>query len=194
MNISEIKEELKNILTEKRYDHTLGVAYTAACLAIVYGEDMEKAELAGLLHDNAKCFSDDKLLKKCKKYNVKISDAEMRMPYLLHAKLGAYYAVEKYGASDEIAEAVSYHTTGRPDMSMLEKIVYVADYIEPNRNKAKRLHEIRKTAFEDIDMCVYMIASDAMEYLGTDPEKMDEMTEKTYLYYKKLIEAKKEAK
>lgn len=188
MDIREIKTELKSILTDKRYEHTLGVAYTSASLAMVYDEDISKAFLAGLLHDNAKCLSDEKLLKKCKKNNLEVSDAEIRMPYLLHAKLGAYYASQKYGASNDVAMAVAYHTTGRPDMSMLEKIVYVADYIEPTRNKAKRLAQIRKTAFENIDMCVYMIANDTICYLGDNPDKMDEMTKKTYMYYKELIE------
>lgn len=184
-----IKTELQQILTGKRYEHTIGVAYTAMCLSMVYGVDMKKAELAGLLHDNAKCMSEEKLLKKCMKNKLEISEIEKELPYLLHAKLGAFYAREKYGIDDEeIVSAIYYHTTGRPEMNLLEKIIYVADYIEPGRDKAKNLAEIRKLAFTDIDMAIYKITGDTLGYLGGDKKKVDEMTIETYRYYKMLIE------
>ncbi|MDE6254337.1 MAG: bis(5'-nucleosyl)-tetraphosphatase (symmetrical) YqeK [Lachnospiraceae bacterium] len=189
MNIKDIKKELKKVLTDKRYEHTLGVAYSAMCLAMVYDTDIKKAELAGLLHDNAKCMSDEKLLKKCKKHNLNMSEIEKEQPYLLHAKLGAFYAGEKYGVCDkDIISAVYYHTTGHPDMTMLEKIIFVADYIEPGRNKAHNLSEIRKLSFSDIDKAVYRITEDTLRYLNNDKRKLDEMTEKTYHYYKNIIE------
>ena len=189
MNIKDIKKELKKVLTDKRYEHTLGVAYSAMCLAMVYDTDIKKAELAGLLHDNAKCMSDEKLLKKCKKHGLNMSEIEKEQPYLLHAKLGAFYAGEKYGVCDkDIISAVYYHTTGHPDMTMLEKIIFVADYIEPGRNKAHNLNEIRKLSFSDIDKAVYRITEDTLRYLNNDKRKLDEMTEKTYHYYKNIIE------
>lgn len=189
MDIKVIKKELKKVLTDKRYEHTLGVAYSAMCLAMVYDTDIKKAELAGLLHDNAKCMSDEKLLKKCKKHGLNMSEIEKEQPYLLHAKLGAFYAGEKYGVCDkDIISAVYYHTTGHPDMTMLEKIIFVADYIEPGRNKAHNLNEIRKLSFSDIDKAVYRITEDTLRYLNNDKRKLDEMTEKTYHYYKNIIE------
>lgn len=189
MDIKVIKKELKKVLTDKRYEHTLGVAYSAMCLAMVYDTDIKKAELAGLLHDNAKCMSDEKLLKKCKKHGINMSEIEKEQPYLLHAKLGAFYAGEKYGVCDkDIISAVYYHTTGHPDMTMLEKIIFVADYIEPGRNKAHNLNEIRKLSFSDIDKAVYRITEDTLRYLNNDKRKLDEMTEKTYHYYKNIIE------
>ncbi|MBD5136455.1 MAG: HD domain-containing protein [Lachnospiraceae bacterium] len=189
MDIKDIKKELKKVLTDKRYEHTLGVAYSAMCLAMVYDTDIKKAELAGLLHDNAKCMSDEKLLKKCKKHNLNMSEIEKEQPYLLHAKLGAFYAGEKYGVCDkDIISAVYYHTTGHPDMTMLEKIIFVADYIEPGRNKAHNLSEIRKLSFSDIDKAVYRITEDTIRYLNNDKRKLDGMTEKTYHYYKNIIE------
>lgn len=189
VDIKVIKKELKEVLTDKRYEHTLGVAYTALCLAMVYDTDIKKAELAGLLHDNAKCMSDEKLLKKCNKHGLNISKIEKEQPYLLHAKLGAFYAREKYGVCDkDIISAIYYHTTGHPDMTMLEKIIFVADYIEPGRNKAHNLNEIRKLSFSDIDKAVYRIAEDTLQYLNKDKRKLDEMTEKTYHYYKNIME------
>lgn len=189
MDIKVIKKELKKALTDKRYEHTVGVAYTAMCLAMAYDADIVKAELAGMLHDNAKCMSDDKLLKKCIKHGIKISDIEKEQPYLLHAKLGAFYAGDKYGICDkDVISAVRCHTTGRPGMSMLEKIVFVADYIEPGRNKAHNLSEVRKLAFTDIDKAVYRITEDTIKFIKRDGRKLDEMTEKTYYYYKNVME------
>lgn len=189
--IKAIKSELKEILTTKRYEHTIGVAYTAMCLAMAYGADIKKAELAGLLHDNAKCMTEEKLLKKCIKNKIEMSDIEKKQPYLLHAKLGAFYAKEKYKVEDkEILKAIYYHTTGCPDMSLLEKIVFVADYIEPGRNKAENLDEIRKTAFSDIDLAVYRITEDTLKYLGDGSRKVDEMTVKTYEFYKNVVNGK----
>lgn len=191
MEINEIKSKLKDVLTDKRYKHTKGVAYTAMCMAMVYDVDLNKAELAGYLHDNAKCLSDEKLLKKCLKHKIELTKVEKDNPYLLHAKLGAYYAKSKYGIDDEeIISAIRYHTTGRPSMSILEKIIFIADYIEPGRNKAANLREVRKLAFTDINMCIYVITKDTLEYLGSDKSSIDDTTEKTYLYYKELIESR----
>lgn len=189
MEIKAIKKELTEVLTAKRYEHTIGVAYTAMCLAMVYDVDIKRAELAGLLHDNAKCMSDEKLLKRCIKHGINISEIEKEQPYLLHSRLGAFYAGEKYGVDDkEVVSAIYYHTTGHPDMTMLEKIIFVADYIEPGRCKAENLSEIRKLSFSDIDMAVFRITDDTLKYLKNDKRKLDEMTEKTFEYYKNIIE------
>ena len=139
----EIRKKLKKKLDTARYEHTLGVAYTAACLAMRYGADIQKAEVAGLLHDCAKCIPDEEKLQKCEKHHLPISDAERKNPSLLHAKLGAYYARQKYGITDEeILGAITWHTTGKPEMTLLEEIVFIADYIEPDRDRAPNLEEI----------------------------------------------------
>ena len=188
-NLKNINNELKNILSKDRYEHTLGVASTAICLAMRYEYDLEKAEIAGLLHDCAKCMSDEKKLKKCQKHNILITQTEINSPYLLHAKLGAFYAMHKYGITDmDIVNAILVHTTGAPDMTLLEKIIYVADYIEPNRKEAPNLKEIRKMAFIDIDMAVYMIMKDTLEYLSKKKGSIDKMTTKAYEYYANVIE------
>ena len=182
-----IRKKLKDELSKSRYEHTLGVEFTSAAMAMKFGADIEKAQLAGLLHDCAKCIDDEEKLDECKKYGVDISDVERRNPFLIHSKLGAVYAKEKYGVDDEeILSAITYHTTGRPDMSLIEKIVFIADYIEPGRNKAKNLSEIRRVSFEDIDEAMYMILRDSLEYLETGEGEIDPATKEAYSYYEKL--------
>lgn len=93
--------------------------------------------------------------------------------------------MHEYGINDkEIVSAILNHTTGKPNMSLLDKIVYVADYIEPRRNKAPNLTEVRKLAFMDLDEALYKILSDTLAYLDDGPGEVDEMTVKAYEYYK----------
>ena len=135
-----IKKKLSKYLDEARFEHTMGVMYTCAALAMVYDYDLEDAQAAGLLHDSAKCIPNKKKLKLCSQHDIPVSDFEKDHPFLLHAKLGAYVASSKYDIKDEeILTAITYHTTGRPGMSLLEKIVYISDYIEPMRDKAPNL-------------------------------------------------------
>ena len=94
---------------------------------------------------------------------------------------------EKYGVKDqEILDAITYHTTGRPEMTMMDKIIFVADYIEPNRKIIFELPEIRKEAFTDIDVCIVHILKNTLEYLDGKTDVIDDMTEKTYDYYKNI--------
>ncbi|KAI4452908.1 developmentally regulated gtp-binding protein-related [Holotrichia oblita] len=178
-------------LSKKRYLHTLGVQHTAACLAMRYHADYHNANLAGLLHDCAKCNSDKTILKKCIKYNINVSDTEKRNPSLLHGKLGAYYGKTRFGIEDEdILNAVIYHTTGRPNMSLLEKIIFIADYIEPERKGIPGLKKIRIAAFEDLDKALFLALENTLNYLQnntSNKNEIDETTTKTYYYYKTKI-------
>lgn len=192
VSVTTIKKSLKKRLDASRYDHTMGVAYTAICLAMKYEVDLYKAEVAGLLHDCAKCIPDNTKIAKCQKYNISITDIEYDNPSLLHAKLGAFYAMNKYGIADmEIINAILNHTTGKPAMTMLEKIVYVADYIEPRRTKAPNLTQIRKLAFEDIDLAVFKIMEGTIAFVKERNLPMDKITELAYDYYKKLYHEEK---
>ncbi len=186
-DIIKMQKKLVKYLDEARFHHTLGVMYTCAALAMVHGYDLPDAECAGLLHDSAKCIPNKKKLKMCSQHHLLISDFEREHPFLLHAKLGAFLAEEKYGVKDpEILSAIRFHTTGRAEMSKLEKIVYIADYIEPMRDKAPNLLEIRKLAFQDLDECMYQILKDTLGYLEENPKEIDETTRTAYDYYKEL--------
>lgn len=182
----EIRNKLSKKLKKDRFEHTIGVMYTAASLAMCYGEDVEKALTAGLLHDCAKyCSSGDQIVL-CRKYDIELTQSELEMPALIHAKLGAYLARHKYKIKDQdIIDAITYHTTGRPGMSMLEKIIYIADYIEPNRKVIPGLQEIRGLVFQDIDRAVYLSAQRTVRYLKDGGRAVDPMTVSTCEYYKK---------
>lgn len=186
--IEDIQNKLRKKLKGSRYIHTLGVEYTSVCLAMKYGEDLEKAELAGLLHDCAKQLPEKKLIKICKAHGEKISKMEFQQPFLLHGKAGACLSKDKFGIEDSmILDAIRYHTTGRPNMSLLEKIVFVADYIEPNRKKAENLTELRRLAFENLDEAVLLILEQTLDYLEKTGKEIDRHTIMTRDYYKKLL-------
>lgn len=190
-----LRKKIKDVMTKSRYEHTLGVEFTAASLAMRYEVDIEKAELAGLLHDCAKCIDYEDTLDECKKYNIELTDVEKRNPFLIHSKLGAVHAKKLYGIDDEdIILSIRFHTTGKPDMTMLEKIIFIADYIEPGRDKAPNLKEIRKMSFIDIDEAMYMILKDTLDYLDKGEGEKDELTRDTYLFYKNIHDMKQEDK
>ena len=187
--IEEMRLKLVKELDEPRYQHTLGVMYTAASMAMRYGEDVEKALIAGLLHDCAKCIPGQTKITMCEEAGIEISDIERQNAGLLHAKLGAYVAREEYGVTNEgILMSIRSHTTGRPDMSILEKIIYIADYMEPGRKELPNMADVRKLAFEDIDKCLFRILKDSLVYLKSRDFAIDPMTEETYNYYKAIME------
>lgn len=186
--ITKIRIKLEKELDKDRFQHTLGVMYTSAAMAMRYEADLEQALLAGLLHDCAKCIPGDKKIQLCEKHYLGVSEVERKNPSLLHAKLGAFIAEEKYHIKErEILDAVRSHTTGRPGMSLLEKIVYIADYMEPGRKELPNMADVRKLAFTDIDACLYRILKDSLVYLNTRNISVDPMTQMTYEYYKKEL-------
>ncbi len=196
-DIKKIKRALEKSLDEKRYEHTLGVAYTAASLAMRYcsamGDSMEvfmeNAYLAGLLHDCGKSIDREKRIAFCEKHNIMISDCEKKNPSLLHAKVGSFLAMDDFKVHDsDVINAILNHNTGRPGMSLLEKVVFVADYIEPGRNQAPNLAKIRKMAFMDLDEALLYILEDTLEYISKKEKEIDPMTQKTYEYYKEMWE------
>lgn len=182
--LNKIRKALKKALDDKRYEHTIGVEYTAAALAMRYDESVLNARIAGLLHDCAKCLSNEKKLSICSKHNISINESEKKNPFLLHAKVGGFLAKDKYHISDsEIINAIVNHTTGRPGMSLLEKIIFVADYIEPGRKQAPNLQEIRKLAFVDLEQALVKILEDTLKYIEASEDVIDPMTSQTYAYY-----------
>ncbi len=179
---------VKETIPTKRFTHTLGVMNTAKDLAKHYQQNTANAMLAGLLHDCAKGIPAGERISLCEQYGLKVSEAERMNTELLHAKLGCYLAEVEYGISDrEILEAILYHTTGRPKMTFLDKIIYIADYIEPGRKEAPNLAKIRELAYVDIDRCLVTILEQTISYLKTRKEVIDPMTEQTYYYYKENL-------
>ena len=156
-------------------------------------DTIEKAMLAGLLHDCAKCLSTEKKIGLCVKKNIDITEVEISNPGLLHAKAGMVLAEEEYGIKDaQILHAIRVHTTGEADMGLLDKILFVADYIEPNRCEAPRLEEIRKLAFSDLNRTVAEILYDTINFLNTKSGAIDPTTQITYNYYAKYRDNREE--
>lgn len=185
VNWKKLRKRIKKTQTSNRYEHTLGVEYTAAALAMRYDADMEEAQLAGLLHDCAKCLSNDELLTFCEKHHIPVTAPERKSPFLLHGKVGAYLAEKKYKVKNpNIISAIVCHTTGKPDMTLLEKIVFVADYIEPGRKRAADLAELRKLAFTDLDAALIQILGNTLDYLKKNDYDIDPNTEETWKYYR----------
>lgn len=184
-DLETIQKKLQKKLRPERYTHTIGVMYTAASLAMRYDEDMETALTAGLLHDCGKFAPVDEQIELCKSYHLKLSEAELQVPALIHAKLGAFLAEEVYGIHDKrILDAIRYHTTGKPNMNQLEKIVYLADYIEPGRKVIPGLQEVRRLSFTEIDGAVCLCSKLTLSYLERVGRTIDPMTRQTYEYYK----------
>ena len=190
--IEEMRLKLIQELDEPRYQHTLGVMYTAASMAMRYGENIEKALIAGLLHDCAKCIPGQVKISMCEESGIEISDIERKNAGLLHAKLGAYVACKEYGIEDEdILMSIRSHTTGRPGMSLLEKIIYISDFMEPGRKELPNMADVRRLAFENIDQCLFRILKDSLVYLKSRDFAIDPMTEETYNYYNAIMEGER---
>lgn len=193
MDWIQMEKELQSVLKKKRYEHTLGVRYTAASLAMCHGCDLEQAQLAALLHDCAKGYSEEELLHLASKHNLEVNTFEKKAPQLLHAKVGAYIAEHQYQVKDEaVLNAIRYHTTGKPDMTPLEKIIFIADYIEPNRKMLEGLPQCRKMAFEDLDLAMYQILKNTLSYLQgkNSADEIDDMTQSAFGYYESIMKNK----
>jgi len=183
----ELESNLYQLLPRKRYRHTIGVAYTCASLAMRYGYNIEMAMAAGYFHDIAKYMSSSEILEKCKELSIEFTKEEAENPQLLHGKLGAYIAKRDYNLTNEdILRAITYHTTGYMNMNTLDKILFVADYIEPNRKNFDDLDKIRKAAYEDLDKAVVLKIESVISYLrGKDANcYIDKLTMETYIFFK----------
>jgi predicted HD superfamily hydrolase involved in NAD metabolism len=184
---------LQVTLKPERYEHSIACAYTAAALAMRYDCNMEKAFLAGLLHDCARCMNDEQLLTHCESYEIPISVMEREAPYLLHPKAGAQIARQCYSIEDdEILDAISTHMAGKPNMTLLQKIIFIADYIEPNRKTRSDLEHARKLAFRDLDECLYVVLRDCVLYHRNIGAVFDEITAEARDYYQQQLEQRQD--
>ncbi|OZI13107.1 phosphohydrolase [Bacillaceae bacterium SAS-127] len=164
MNREQALKIVKEQITEHRYNHTLGVMHTAIELAEKYGADPQKAELAAIFHDYAKFRPKEEM--------ATIIEREGMDPRLLsahselwHAPAGAYLVQTEVGIDDpEVLDAIRYHTSGRVGMTLLDKVVYLADYIEPGRHFPK-VEKVRKLAKEDLDEAVIKAVKNTIKFL-----------------------------
>lgn len=154
--MEEMQRKLETVLSPKRYRHSLNVMETAVRLAKAYGTDTDKAAIAGLLHDCARDIEGAEALKMCEQLQIETDPICRLQPWLLHGRLGAHKAIVDYGVEDrEIFQAICCHTVGREGMTMLDKVVLLADYIEPGRN-FEGVEEIRRMAAKDIDGAILL--------------------------------------
>lgn len=159
MSIDAMQAKLATLIPEKRLKHSLGVMETAVRLAPVIGADVEKARIAGLLHDCAKKLNYQEMLTACEKGGVALAEGEAQNEPILHAPAGVYVARHEFGVTDpEILGAIRNHTAGAPEMSALEILIFVADFIEPNRKPIPGLEKIRQTAQTDLVRAAVMCA------------------------------------
>lgn len=188
MNDAEMITLLSKELKESRLMHTFGVIDTATALAKAYQAEIKKCERAALLHDCAKYMPLEDMIAICDRNFVELNELEKSKNSLLHAKAGACLAYEKYGIKDkEILDAIKFHTTGRPDMSLIEKIIFVSDYIEPGRDFSEKLPMYRMIAMADIDLVCMNILKDTLDHLESINAEINPLTKETYAFYKDLI-------
>ncbi|WP_315073403.1 bis(5'-nucleosyl)-tetraphosphatase (symmetrical) YqeK [uncultured Clostridium sp.] len=183
LSIEGMKSYLKSNLKENRYIHTLGVADTAKKLAKLNGISEEKAEIAGLAHDVAKNLSKDKIKEMMQENNIVLSDVEENNPNLWHSIVGPIEAKNKLGIEDEeILDAIRWHTTGKINMSILTKIIYIADMIEPGRD-FEGIESLRKITFRNLDEGVYYGLNSSIEILLARNLLIDENTIRARNYF-----------
>lgn len=165
MDYEAIVKKVKSELTDKRFRHSMGVCETAVKLALQYGGNIEKIKLAAILHDCAKEIPRNNLLSTAQSFGIVLNDIECREPILAHAKLGAKVAQLHYGIEDpEIIRAIELHTTGAADMSLLDKMIYLADAIEPGRDY-NGVEELRSLAAENLDEAILATYDHVIRYL-----------------------------
>lgn len=160
-----MQEKLKKNLPVKRYEHSLGVCETAQRIAMEYGADVEKAKVAGLLHDCARKIPTKDFVAKAEELGIPVDEIERNQPILLHAKLGVYYARKDFGITDpEILDAIRWHTTGAAHMSLLAKVIYLADLVEPHRD-FPTVEIMRQFVHEGLDIAMVAAYGNTMNYL-----------------------------
>ena len=169
--IEKIKEDLKNTLSEYRYEHSILVAQEAKKLACHYNVDEKKAYISGLVHDIAKEFSDEENVLWIKKYDLNNELLLPKYKKIIHADIGSVVVKEKYNLDEEICNAVLYHTTGSVNMTLLDKIVFVSDKIS-RKTKNKAIDEITQLAYENIDKALITLLIIQKNKLESDKKSM----------------------
>ncbi len=186
-----ILADLKSSLRKDRYEHTVSVMDTACELAIRFEYDTNKAQLAAMLHDVVKEYPIEKLQAICLKSGRGLDKCSRNSTNLLHGPAAAFIIEEKYGIiGNEISNSIYYHTTGRGNMSMLEKIVYVADKIEP-LNNFNGIDKVRKVAKKSIDEALLILLEKSIERVKTEQKELHSLQSSAFNHYNKALKTKK---
>ena len=180
--LSWLREKAYQYLKSTRVAHVAGVESEAVLLAKKWGEDPETAAEAGILHDITKALSYEEQLNLCEKYGIILDNTEKETPALLHSKTGAAFSREMFGISDEVYEAIYWHTTGKPDMTVLEKIVYLADIIEPGRD-FPGVDRLRELSYIDLNEAMAEALKGSMEDVLSQGRTPHENSAKAYEWY-----------
>ena len=170
MTIEEMRALLQQSLKPKRYEHSVRVYETALEMAEHYHADVKKVAVASLIHDCGRQISKEDSVAKAKELGIPVDPVEEAQPILLHAKLGVYYAIRKYGVSPddrEVLDAIRYHSTGTADMTQTAKIVFLADLIEPGRD-FEGVEALREASFQDLDKGMLLSYDNTIRYLLED--------------------------
>lgn len=177
-----LREQSYAMLKPGRIAHVAGCEREAVKLAIRWGEDPELAAEAAILHDITKRFSYDEQLNLCEKYGIINDQAELAHPNILHAMTGAAYARDRFGVDDPVYQAIRWHTTGKPDMTLLEKIIYLADTIEPTREYSI-VDQLRRQCYIDIDKAMAMTLNRTLEHIRAKGEEPYRITAEAAAWY-----------
>jgi nicotinate-nucleotide adenylyltransferase len=182
-----LRSRADSYLKPKRIPHVRGVEETAVKLASLWGADPGDAAEAAICHDITKYVDHDEQLRLCEKYAIMTDELERGSEKLLHARTGAAFARELFGLSDAVTGAIRWHTTGRPEMTTLEKITYLADYIEPNRYGFAGLEELRTTCFEDLDQAMELATRMSIDEVAGKGLPCHENTVACHAYYRQRL-------
>lgn len=163
MQFEEIKKEVKKAMSNKRYNHSCGVAKRAVELARLYGINEEKAQLVGIAHDIAKEMPKKEVIEYASANNIVFDEIEKQEPGLWHSKIGADICEKRFGFTEEMKQAILYHTTGNINMNLFDKIIYIADKTEENRT-SEALVKAREISNKNIEEGLLQVAKRAIEY------------------------------
>ena len=160
-DIEKLKEDLKIVLSDSRYNHSISVMNMCEALASKYNVNVKKAKLVGLMHDMAKDMTKEEKIQYVKNNNIECSLIEEKIVEILHGKIAADICKKRYQFDEEMCTAIKYHTTGKENMTLLEKILFIADKIDETRNY-EGVEELRKLAFEDLDKSILKNIDDTL--------------------------------
>ena len=186
-----LREKAYAMLKPKRIPHVRGCEKVAAELAKMYGVSEYDAAVSAILHDITKKASYEEQLILCEKYGIICDSDELRNPPILHAKTGAAMAKAMFDVPENIEHAIRYHTTGRPDMTVLEKIIYLADCIEPTRT-FPGVDDVRALAYESLDRAMALMLKMSLEFICKDGDTAYIDTVNAEKWYKNLTEGEKQ--